>query len=145
MLGGSASRVSIDSSRGVEQSWLGMLPYREPAPTHRLRSSGVTPAPCPISEPHNPIREPLQPPRTQSPLQPPVHNLLSLPSLPPIWCPLDRGVELGAPPGDNNASAVPKWCKITMLFNGDAKPGSGAKSNNGRTHVESSISASEVA
>lgn len=53
-----------------------------------------------------------------APPPPAVHNPLSLPSLLPIWCPSDRGVELGAPPGDNNGSAVLKWCKITMLFNG---------------------------
>ena len=100
-----------------------MLPYREPAPNHPLRSSGVTPAPCPISEPPTLSGSPSSPPPPypKPPLQPPVHNPLSLPSLPPIWWPMDRGVELGAPPGDNNASAVPKWCKITMLFNGGRK------------------------
>ena len=61
LLGGSGLRASIDSSR-VLSNRPGMLPYREPAPNHRIRSSGVTPAPGPISEPPNPIREPLQPP-----------------------------------------------------------------------------------
>ena len=96
-----------------------MLPYREPAPNHPLRSSGVTPAPCPISEPPNPIQPPSYAPA--------VHNPLSLPSLPLSGSPRTGASNWWLRPRDNNGSAVPKWCQITMLFNGKAKPGNGGK------------------
>ena len=79
---------------------------------------GSAPQPCPISEPPNPIREPSSPLYLKPPsYAPPYITLYPCPA-PPIWSPSDRGVELGAPPGDNNGSSVLKWRQITMLFNG---------------------------
>ena len=144
MLCGGGLRASIDSSRGLSNSWGCSFPIetrRQPIrsaprglhPHHALSRSNPTlsgspPAPYP------------KPPS----YAPAVHNPLSLPSVPLSGTPRTGASNRGLRPRDNNASAVPKWCQITMLFNGPAKPGRGQKQTMDG-HIESSISASEVA
>ena len=82
----------------------------------------------------------LQPPLYLKPpsYAPPYITLYPCPA-PPIWSPSDRGVELGAPPGDNNGSSVLKWRQITMLFNGSPETQNRQKQTMGGTLKAQSV------